>query len=153
MFFQRFNNETGEWRHQTNSVFRDRKWLGHVTFSSSGLSFKSNPLSQEGEVESSYQQCIDVAKQTLASAVKLASRETVPDQTLVFPDSVSALRWFMTPSEAKSCLLGESVASIQSPFSPLPTQPPSSSAYHGSLSSHFSLSSQTVVTLSSVDSK
>jgi len=149
----RFNNETGEWRHQTNSVFRDRKWLGHVTFSSSGLSFKSNPLSQEGEVESSHQQCLDVAKQTLASAVKLASRETVPDQTLVFPDSVSALRWFMTPSEAKSCLLGESVASIQSPFSPLPTQPPSSSAYHGSLSSHFSLSSQTAVTLSSVDSK
>ena len=137
---------------QGNSVFRDRKWLGHVTFSSSGLSFKSNPLSQEGEVESSHQQCLDVAKQTLASAVKLASRETVPDQTLVFPDSVSALRWFMTPSEAKSCLLGESVASIQSPFSPLLFFP-SSFAYHGSLSSHFSLSSQTAVTLSSVDSK
>ena len=35
----RFNNETGEWRHSSNSVFKDRRWLGHVTFTSSRMQF------------------------------------------------------------------------------------------------------------------
>ncbi len=27
-----FNNETGEWRHHTNLVFKERKWLGNFSF-------------------------------------------------------------------------------------------------------------------------
>ena len=26
------NNETGEWRHKTHLTFKDRKWLGHITY-------------------------------------------------------------------------------------------------------------------------
>ena len=26
------NNETGEWRHRTHLTFKDRKWLGHITY-------------------------------------------------------------------------------------------------------------------------
>ena len=130
----RFNNETGEWRHHTNSVFRDRKWLGHVSFISGQMNFRPNPLSQVGSVDSSFEECLGVARQTLDSAVKLAARETVPDQTVVFPDSVSRLRWFLTPSEAKSCLLGEPMSPVTVPWSPPPAPPLVTAPAPGSLS-------------------
>ena len=150
----RFNNETGDWRHHTNSVFRDRKWLGHVNFNSGQLSFTPNRLAQVGEAEDTFQQTLEVAAQSLAAAAKMASREAVPDQTAAFPDSVSNLRWFLTPSEAKSCLQGEAVTSIPLPFSPLPTRPLSqASQCPGSLSSKHNLTPQIEQLLSSVDSK
>lgn len=34
-----FNLETGEWRHRNHQVFRDRKWLGNVSFANNRFSF------------------------------------------------------------------------------------------------------------------
>ena len=146
----RFNNETGEWRHHTNSVFRDRKWLGHVSFTSGEMSFSPNPLSQSVEAETSLEQCLEVGRQTIASASKLAARETVPDQTAAFPDSVSELRWFLTPSEAKSCLLNEDIRSVPIPFSP-PIEQPLASPQQcpGSLSTKLNISGRTSIILNS----
>ena len=114
----RFNNETGEWRHRTNSVFRDRRWLGHVSFTSGQMTFTSNPLSQGGQPEASAEECLAVARDILSQAGKLAARETVPDQTVAFPEEVSRLRWFLTPYEAKCCLSGDPLPAVSVPFSP-----------------------------------
>ena len=114
--------------------YRDRRWLGHVSFTSGQMSFTPNPRTQEGEAEPSHQQCLEAATQTLASAAKLAARENVPDQTVAFPASVSELRWFLTPSEAKACLLGEPVTAATLPFSPPPTARVSAAPCPGTLS-------------------
>jgi len=147
----RFNNETGEWRHHTNSVFKDRRWLGHVSFASGELVFTKNPLTKVGESEESFQACLKVAKDTFSNAYKLAARETVPDQTVAFPEEVATLRWFMTPSEAKACLIEGKVAKISLPFSPPKAGPVISYPCPGSLSGNFHLSLSTNQTLSTTN--
>ena len=144
----RFNNETGEWRHHTNSVFKDRRWLGHVSFSSGQLVFTKNPLTSQGEVDDSFTTCLNAAQDTIKSAHKLAARETVTDQTIAFPDEVASLRWFMTPSEAKSCLTGETFNPSELPFSPPKSGPVISYPCPGSLSGTFQLSLSTNQSLS-----
>ena len=114
----RFNNETGEWHHRSNSVFKDRRWLGHVSFASGKMEFRSNPLASEGEAESSWEKVLQAGKAVLDSAEKLAARETIPDQTVAFPQEAAALRWFATPSEAAACLSNSSLTKHVPPFSP-----------------------------------
>ena len=36
-----FNNETGEWRHHTNQVFRERRWLGNISYASGKFSYET----------------------------------------------------------------------------------------------------------------
>jgi selenocysteine lyase/cysteine desulfurase/tRNA(Ile)-lysidine synthase TilS/MesJ len=144
----RFNNETGEWRHHSNSVFKDRRWLGHVSFTSGELVFNKNPLNDHGVEEDSFEACLSSAQDVVNNALKLASRETVPDQTVAFPEEVAALRWFLTPSEAKTCLTGGSVSPAQLPFSPPQPGPLISYPCPGSLSGVCQLSLSTTATLS-----
>ena len=112
----RFNNETGEWHHRSNSVFKDRRWLGHVSFASGKMEFRSNPLASEGEAESSWEKVLQAVKAVLDSAEKLAARETIPDQAVAFPQEAAALRWFATPSEAAACLSNSSLTKHVPPF-------------------------------------
>ena len=150
----RFNNETGEWRHRTNSVFRDRRWLGHVSFTSGKMTFTSNPLSQVGQPEASAEECLTVARDILSQAGKLAARETVPDQTVAFPEEVSRLRWFLTPYEAKCCLSGDPLPAVSVPFSPPPSpRGEMAQAWPGSLSGRHHLSASTSNTLQSAGTK
>ena len=70
--------------------YRDRRWLGHVSFTSCQMSFPPNPRHSGGwgRVSSSSVWSLEAANQTLASAAKLAARENVPDhsdQTVAFP--------------------------------------------------------------------
>lgn len=150
----RFNNETGEWHHKDNSVFKDRKWLGNVSFSSGFMEVGSNPLSKEGVVDESLDACLEAAQSLYDRAVKLAARESIPDHTLIFPDNVSSLRWFLLPSEAKSLLNGSTLERKGAPFSPLSTvlapSPPQPSP--GSLSGSCLLSPSTISTLVSMPS-
>ena len=47
-------------------------------------------------------------------------REKVPDQLQIFNESARRLRWFVTPSEARMCLIEpEKVDKITPPFVPL----------------------------------
>ena len=34
--FSRLNNETGEWKHHTNLEYRERKWLGNISYGPDG---------------------------------------------------------------------------------------------------------------------
>ena len=38
-----FNPETGEWRHRQHQVFRDRKWLGSISYSSGQMIYPTPP--------------------------------------------------------------------------------------------------------------
>eukprot|EP00090_Calanus_glacialis_P001177 TRINITY_DN10816_c0_g1_i1.p1 TRINITY_DN10816_c0_g1~~TRINITY_DN10816_c0_g1_i1.p1 ORF type:complete len:1070 (-),score=297.95 TRINITY_DN10816_c0_g1_i1:54-3263(-) len=147
----RFNNETGEWRHHTNSVFKDRRWLGHVSFSSGELVFTKNPLNNVGHSEDSFEASLNIAQDTFSNAFKLAARETVPDQTVAFPEEVASLRWFVTPSEAKACLTDGKVTPVKLPFSPPKSGPIISYPCPGSLSGNFQLSLSTNQTLSTTN--
>ena len=126
----RFNNETGEWRHSSNSVFKDRRWLGHVTFSSGRMQFAPPALPDQGAPPESLSAVLAAGRATIDSAARLAARETVPDQTVAFSPEAAALRWFVTPSEAAACLLPSltTAPALQPPFSPPPHHAPTSEA-------------------------
>ncbi len=36
LFIQRLNNETGEWKHHSNLEYRERKWLGNISYGAEG---------------------------------------------------------------------------------------------------------------------
>ena len=36
----RFNNETGEWKHFDNLEYRQRKWLGNISYASGKFEFR-----------------------------------------------------------------------------------------------------------------
>ena len=36
----RFNNETGEWKHFDNLEYRERKWLGNISYASGKFEFR-----------------------------------------------------------------------------------------------------------------
>ena len=141
----RFNNETGEWHHKSNSVFKDRRWLGHVSFASGKMEFRSNPLAGKGEAETSWEKVLEAGKVVLDSADKLAARETIPDQTVAFPPEAAALRWFVTPSEAAACFSNPTLSKHVPPFSP--SSPGKSISVHdktpGSLSGEHTISPST----------
>ncbi len=34
--YARLNNETGEWKHHSNPDYRERKWLGNISYGEDG---------------------------------------------------------------------------------------------------------------------
>ncbi|XP_070553700.1 LOW QUALITY PROTEIN: uncharacterized protein [Ptychodera flava] len=94
-----FNPETGEWKHRHHQVFQDRKWLGHISYHSGAMAY-SNPtgLKEKGKMPSSYQECLQLARDIFAKAAKV--KVQLPDQRLLFDEEAEKLRWFMLPSEA-----------------------------------------------------
>ena len=54
-FFQyMFNPETGEWRQKDFQVFKDRKWLGHISYKSGEMSYKLPPPIVKGPLPADY---------------------------------------------------------------------------------------------------
>ena len=109
-----FNNETGEWKHHTNQVFRERKWLGNFDFLAGKM---ENPVTQTSDT---FQDVLKEAFEKLEETVKVAAKLHVPDQTLLFSDAkVAKLKWILLPSEAKSRLCSRQVlVKVEPPFSP-----------------------------------
>ncbi|KAJ8297700.1 hypothetical protein KUTeg_024231 [Tegillarca granosa] len=84
-------------------VFKDRKWLGHITYTSGEMKYKVPPPVVKGPLPDSDQ-----------------TRHQLPDHTQMFDDLSQQYRWFMLPSEAASCLHGDSIPDFSSklPFCP-----------------------------------
>ena len=112
-----FNNETGEWRHASNLVFQDRRWLGHVSYESG--EFFNRPFVEDVEVDLSLKDVMAKAKELADNAEKAANRLKVPDQRILFHGRTADLRWMMLPIEAKEELLKKpSLRNGKSPFTP-----------------------------------
>ncbi|XP_055958857.1 uncharacterized protein LOC126829671 isoform X2 [Patella vulgata] len=114
-----FNPETGEWRQKNFQTFKDRKWLGHISYHDDKMEYKLPPPVVKGPLPDSYKECLSTAEQIFEKAAK--TKITLPDQCLLFDEESKKYRWFVLPSEAQDCLLGNkknSVSIDQLPFCP-----------------------------------
>lgn len=115
------NPDTGEWRHHTNSVFKDRKWLGSIRYTDGKMIASERRVSGPGVFPQSYSDCLQTARNIFNRARKMAQRYPLQiDQSLVFNPETKLLRWFILPSEAQDLLLGNSQNVKQDvPFNPV----------------------------------
>ncbi|KAK6173853.1 hypothetical protein SNE40_017238 [Patella caerulea] len=114
-----FNPETGEWRQKNFQTFKDRKWLGHISYDSDKMEYKLPPPVVKGPLPDTYQDCLSTAEQIFEKTAK--TRITLSDQPLLFDEESKKYRWFFLPSEAQDCLQGNkdnSVSIDQLPFCP-----------------------------------
>ncbi|XP_014220716.1 uncharacterized protein LOC106648374 [Trichogramma pretiosum] len=101
--------ESGEWRHHTNSVFKDRRWLGAIRYTDGRMSATERRISGAGVFPQSHGDCLHTARNTFNRARKMAQRSQMQVERSVFYDEKSeSLRWFMLPHEAQDLLLGHS---------------------------------------------
>ncbi|KAK7082567.1 hypothetical protein SK128_017261 [Halocaridina rubra] len=121
-----FNPETGEWKHYTNLVFKERQWLQNISYSSGMFSYGKKDKLDEIPC---YSECLQNAKVVIEQAAKAAQRRHIPDETILFNNEAAELRWFMLPSEGKFYLqqqlptsLGIKKSLCLPPFTP-PTYP------------------------------
>ncbi|XP_058791070.1 uncharacterized protein LOC131664190 [Phymastichus coffea] len=103
------NPETGEWRHHTNSVFKDRRWLGAIRYTDGRMSASERRISGAGVFPQSYSDCLQTARNIFNRARKMAQRCPMQiDRSVFFDEKSERLRWFMLPHEAQDLLLGNS---------------------------------------------
>ncbi|XP_014206620.1 uncharacterized protein LOC106638097 [Copidosoma floridanum] len=103
------NPETGEWRHHTNSVFKDRRWLGSIRYTDGRMSATERRVSGPGVFPQSHSDCLQTARNTFNRARKMAQKFPMQiDRSVSFGERSEALRWFMLPREAQDLLLGNS---------------------------------------------
>lgn len=116
------NPDTGEWRHHTNSVFKERKWLGSIRYTDGRMNATERRVSGSGVFPQTYSDCLQTARNIFNRARKMAQRYPLQiDKSFNFAcERMEALRWFMLPSEAQDLLLGNSQNVKQDvPFNPL----------------------------------
>lgn len=99
--------ETGEWRHHTNSLCKDRKWLNNIRYIDGRMTLNERKISGPGVFPQTYQDCLQTARNLFNRSRKAAQRNPLPDQGVVFDERSSKLRWFILPSEAQDLLLGK----------------------------------------------
>ncbi|XP_076446986.1 uncharacterized protein LOC143284202 [Babylonia areolata] len=99
-----FNPETGEWRHREQQVFKERKWLGHISYASGCMEYSAPKVTPKAPLPQSFQECLNTAKQLFNKAEKTKTK--LADQTLLFDEEARPYRWFLLPSEAAQVLLG-----------------------------------------------
>lgn len=103
------NPETGEWRHHTNSVFKDRRWLGSIRYTDGRMSATERRVSGPGIFPQSHADCLQTARNTFNRARKMAQRFPMQiDRSVSYDARSEKLRWFMLPHEAQDLLLGHS---------------------------------------------
>nr|XP_012216545.1 PREDICTED: uncharacterized protein LOC105668652 isoform X2 [Linepithema humile] len=116
------NADTGEWRHHTNSVFKERKWLGSIRYTDGRMNATERRVSGSGIFPQTYGDCLQTARNIFNRARKMAQRYPLQiDKSFNFAcERMEARRWFMLPSEAQDLLLGNSQNVKQDvPFNPL----------------------------------
>ena len=129
-----FTLRTGEWKHLFSSLTSGFGpiTLKDVSFTKGTWSLTPYPDPHDSEHIPSSNECLEIAKKAFDSAKKIASKSKINEP--VFPNSVAKLKWFLTPREAQSCLLGQPLMPVELPIQPLSTQPLMSQPYPGSLS-------------------
>ena len=64
-----FNPETGEWKHHTNLVFKQRQWLQNISYD--GGQFNLNLKQAPKDLAPSYQETLDLADEIFENAIKV----------------------------------------------------------------------------------
>ncbi|XP_065074268.1 uncharacterized protein LOC135698290 isoform X2 [Ochlerotatus camptorhynchus] len=102
-------DRTGEWRHHSNSLAKERKWLGAIRYIDGKMLFSDRRISGPGIFPQSYSDCLQTARNLFNRARKMAQKSASDEIVLKLPNvSVEKLRWYMLPGEAHELLLGHS---------------------------------------------
>ncbi|XP_013148494.1 PREDICTED: uncharacterized protein LOC106111068 [Papilio polytes] len=146
------NTETGQWRHHTCSVLRDRKSLYSLRYNDGQMTAHERRVSGPGIFPQTYTECLQTARNLFNRARKLAMKCSTIEPEVSFNPRIDYLRWFMLPKEAHDLLLGRS-ANVKHivPFDPsgytgarkslnFSRSSVTSSPIFGASSRHFSLS-------------
>lgn len=111
--------DTGEWRHHTNTIQRDRNRLSAVRYVDGKMTMHERRISGPGLFPQSHSECLQTARNLFNKARKTANRIPYPDQGIVFDSRGEKLRWFMMPHEAQSLLTSNAQNVKQKvPFAP-----------------------------------
>lgn len=114
------NVETGEWRHYSNAVMKDRKILNAVRFTDGRMAINERKISTQNTCPIDFADCLHVARCIFNKARKIAQRHPLADDPGGSDTRAESCRWFMLTREAQDLLLGRSQNVKQAvPFSPL----------------------------------
>ncbi|KAK2583158.1 hypothetical protein KPH14_009181 [Odynerus spinipes] len=115
------NPQTGEWRHHTNGILKERKWLGTIRYTDGRMNASERRASGSGVFPQSHADCLQTARNIFNRARKMAQRYPLQTDRIFnfISKQTEPLRWFMLPSEAQDLLLGNSQNVKQEvPFNP-----------------------------------
>jgi hypothetical protein len=104
------DEKSGEWRHHSNSLAKERKWLQSIRYTDGKMMFSDRRISSPGGFPQSFADCLQTARNLFNRARKMAQKSTV-DENLYLKlshDAAEILRWYMLPGEAHELLLGHS---------------------------------------------
>ncbi|XP_055677378.1 uncharacterized protein LOC129786407 isoform X3 [Lutzomyia longipalpis] len=100
---------TGEWRHHSNSLAKERKWLGAIRYTDGRMLFSDRRISGPGTFPQNYQDCLHTARCIFNRARKMAQKASKSEKLVVrLKENIEPLRWYMLPGEAHELLLGNS---------------------------------------------
>lgn len=100
--------DTGEWRHHTNAISKDRKWLGSIRYVDGKMTMNERRVSGPGLFPQNYSECLQTARNLFNRARKTAMRHPHADQSVRFDTRCDKLRWFITQQEAQDMLTSNS---------------------------------------------
>ncbi|CAH1728432.1 unnamed protein product [Chironomus riparius] len=102
--------KTGEWRHLSNSLAKERKWLHSIRYNDGKMLFNDRRISAPGGFPQNFPDCLQTARNLFNRARKTAQRSNV-DENLYMKlpnENAEKLRWYMLQREAHELLLGHS---------------------------------------------
>ncbi|XP_053671126.1 uncharacterized protein LOC128721399 [Anopheles nili] len=100
---------SGEWRHHSNSLAKERKWLGAIRYIDGKMLFSDRRISGPGSFPQNYSDCLQTARNLFNRARKMAQRATTEEIVLKLSNAaMEKLRWYMLSGEAHELLLGHS---------------------------------------------
>ncbi|XP_070494221.1 uncharacterized protein [Chironomus tepperi] len=102
--------KTGEWRHLSNSLAKERKWLHSIRYNDGKMLFNDRRISAPGGFPQNFPDCLQTARNLFNRARKTAQRSNV-DENLYMKlpnEHAEKLRWYMLQREAHELLLGHS---------------------------------------------
>lgn len=128
------DERTAEWRHQSNALVKERKWLGAIRYTDGRMLCSDRRISGPGLFPQSFADCLQTARNLFNRARKMSLRAALSTDsaaaaggrgaagaatattTTAAPTAVlklahaqaEALRWWMLPGEANELLLGHS---------------------------------------------
>uniref|UniRef100_A0A182N6M2 Aminotransferase class V domain-containing protein n=1 Tax=Anopheles dirus TaxID=7168 RepID=A0A182N6M2_9DIPT len=103
------DERSGEWRHHSNSLAKERKWLGAIRYIDGKMLFSDRRISGPGTFPQNYSDCLQTARNLFNRARKMAQRATTEEIVLKLSNAaMEKLRWYMLSGEAHELLLGHS---------------------------------------------
>lgn len=123
------DEKTGEWRHHSNSLAKERKWLNSIRYLDGKMLFSDRRISAPGGFPQNFADCLQTARNLFNRARKVAQKSTVGENLYLklSRDKTEELRWYMLPGEAHELLLGHSQNVKHSvPFDPTKLHEPPS---------------------------